>query len=92
MESKNRTFNLGRLVITPNAMDTLQPEDVQSSLARHASCDWGDCCKEDAAENEFSLDRHLRLFSVYHDRHGTKFWVITEAGRSATTVLLPEDY
>ena len=92
MESKSRTFFMGELVITPNALDALEPEDIGRSLARHASCDWGDCCKEDAAENEFSLDRHLRLFSVYHDRNGTKFWIITEAGRSATTVLLPEDY
>lgn len=92
MESKSRTFLMGELVITPNALDALEPEDIGRSLARHASCDWGDCCKEDAAENERALDRHLRLFSVYHDRNGTKFWIITEAGRSATTVLLPEDY
>ena len=92
METNDRTFYLGRLVITPNARDRLHPEDVQRCLARHACCDWGDCCKEDDAENEFALDRYLRLFSVYHDRNGTKFWIITEAGRSATTILLPEDY
>ena len=92
MEQKTRTFNLGRMVITPNALDRLNPEDVRAAVARHASCDWGDCCPEDTAENEFALDRFLRLFSVYHDRDGTKFWVITEAGRSRTTVLLPEDY
>ena len=92
METKNRTFNLGQTVATPNALETLHPEDVRKSLARHACCDWGDCCKEDTAENEFALDRHLRLFSVYHDRNGAKFWIITEADRSATTILLPEDY
>lgn len=88
----NQKFELGRTVITPNALNTLHPEDVHASVQRHAVGDWGDCCKDDAAENEFSLPRHLRLFSVYHDRQGTKFWVITEADRSATTILLPEDY
>lgn len=92
MEQKTRTFNLGRMVITPNALDRLNPEDVRAAVARHASCDWGDCCPEDAAENEYALDRYLRLFSVYRDREETRFWIITEAGRQVTTILLPEDY
>lgn len=92
MEQKTRTFNLGRMVITPNALDRLSPENVRAALARHASCDWGDCCPEDVAENEFALDRFLRLFSVYHDRDETRFWIITEADRQVTTILLPEDY
>ena len=54
--------------------------------------DWGDCAPEDAAENEFALGKYLRLFSVYHSATGEKFWVITEADRSVTTVLLPEEY
>ncbi|MCA9244414.1 MAG: hypothetical protein KDA32_10695 [Phycisphaerales bacterium] len=85
-------FPLGRTVITPNARDTLDAEDVHAALMRHARGDWGDCGSEDANENEFSLKNALRLFSVYHDRTGTKFWIITEADRSATTILLPEDY
>ena len=88
----NAKFELGRTVITPNARDTLNPEDTFSALTRHAAGDWGNCGPEDWQENEFSLPRHLRLFSVYEDRNGTKFWVITEADRSATTILLPEDY
>ena len=44
------------------------------------------------AENDFALDKYLRIFSVYHSADGTKFWVITEADRSVTTVLLPEEY
>ncbi len=92
MEKSNRTFNLGQMVATPNALASLNMEDMRTSLARHASCDWGDCGQKDAAENEFSLDKYLRLFSVYHDRNGVKFWIITEADRSATTILLPEDY
>lgn len=85
-------FNLGQTVITPNAQETLHPEDVFLSLRRHASGDWGDCCTEDAQENELSLVQGFRLLSVYQDRNGVKFWVITEADRSVTTILLPEDY
>ena len=83
---------MGQTVITPNARDTLNPEDVRLSLARHVSGDWGDVDEHDRRENELSLTNQLRLFSVYHDRNKAKFWIITEADRSATTILLPEDY
>lgn len=85
-------FELGQTLITPQARDALHPEDVLGALCRHSSGDWGDVCDEDRQENEFSLSRYLRLLSVYHDRRGKKFWIITEADRSATTVLLPDDY
>ena len=63
-----------------------------TALGRHTNSDWGDCCPEDWRENDFAVDKYLRLFSVYHDRSGTKFWIITEADRSATTILLPDEY
>ncbi len=87
-----RRFPLGWVVTTPNALETIPPEDVTKALGRHAACDWGDVGPEDREENELSLKEGFRLVSVYHDRNGVKFWVITEADRSATTVLLPEDY
>jgi hypothetical protein len=87
-----KRFTLGRLVATPNAMSTLENEDVLGALTRHAAGDWGDVSPEDWKENDLALREGFRLFSVYHDRNGVKFWVITEADRSATTVLLPEDY
>lgn len=83
---------LGRLVATPAALAALTQHDLLTALGRHVRGDWGDCCAEDAAENDFALDKPLRLFSVYHSAAGEKFWIITEADRSATTVLLPEDY
>ena len=89
MESK---FKLGQTVITRNAASTLESTEVLTALRRHSIGDWGDCCPEDRAENEYSLDKYLRLFSVYHDSKGTRFWIITEADRASTTVLLPEDY
>ena len=85
-------FALGRSVITRAAADKLHPEDVSAALARHRSGDWGELGEADREANEVSLAQGLRLLSVYHDRGGIRFWIITEADRSATTILLPEDY
>ena len=85
-------FPSGQIVITTNAQKTLHAEDVQSALARHLRGDWGDCGEEDREENELSLREGFRLLSVYHDRKNVKFWIISEADRSATTILLPDDY
>ena len=85
-------FNPGRMLITASAQRTLAGPDVAAAVVRHLAGDWGDVCDEDREENELSLKEGFRLFSVYHAADGTKFWIITEADRSATTVLLPEDY
>jgi hypothetical protein len=85
-------FPLGQIVITRNAKDRLHPADVPLALGRHASGDWGILDEDDRRANEISLAQNLRLLSVYHDRNRVKFWIITEANRSATTILLPEDY
>lgn len=92
MTKTKRTFSLGRVVATPNALNSVSREDIAKALDRHAAGDWGDCGPSDWQENELSLREGFRLFSVYHAANGVKFWVITEADRSATTVLLPEDY
>ena len=89
MEAK---FSLGLTVITPNALNTLHPEDVVAAIGRHAAGDWGEVDDEDKATNDAALKHGHRLLSAYHDRNKVKFWIITEADRSATTVLLPEDY
>ena len=90
-QSKQR-FALGQIVITPNALEQLNPADVNASLRRHAFGDWGELDPGDVQENEVSLKEGFRLLSAYKDRNGTKFWIITEADRSATTLLLPEEY
>lgn len=92
MKIEQPKFQLGRTMITPGAKDTLHPEDVLRCLRRHASGDWGECVPDDWAENDFALDKYLRIFSVYRDSAGIKFWIITEADRSATTILLPSEY
>jgi hypothetical protein len=83
---------LGRTVITAAAHAELDEDDVLHAMARHMSGDWGDVCPEDREANEMAVREGRRLVSVYKDRKGTTFWVITEADRSATTVLMPEDY
>lgn len=85
-------FPIGQILLTSNAMRTLEPEDVHAGLARHATCDWGDVCPADWEANDSALWGGGRLFSVYHGRNAVKFWIITEADRTATTVLLPDDY
>lgn len=85
-------FELGHLVATPNALACLELSDILNAVSRHLRGDWGDVDEHDRAANNFALRRGERLFSVFHAASGTKFWVITEADRSSTTVLLPEDY
>jgi hypothetical protein len=92
METQRKAFRLGQTLITPNARDTLHPDDVLQALRRHASNDWGDCGDDDWQANDLATHEGARIFSVYRDRCMNKFWVITEADRSSTTVLLPEDY
>jgi hypothetical protein len=85
-------FQLGQVVTTPNALRTLTPEDMRSGLSRHVTGDWGEIGEADRQENELALNAGFRLVSVYRAAQGGKFWIITEADRSTTTVLLPEDY
>ena len=89
---KKSRFPLGDFYVTAAVDKMLDPADISQALARHSQGDWGDVGKDDRKENELSLAEGYRLFSVYHDRHGVKFWIITERDRSATTVLLPDDY
>ena len=90
--SPGSKFEFGQTVITRNAMDQLNAEDVQICLGRHAHGDWGNLDEHDRQQNELALKDGFRLLSAYADRNGIKFWIITEADRSVTTVLLPEDY
>ncbi|MGD9689156.1 MAG: hypothetical protein AB7K52_00605 [Phycisphaerales bacterium] len=85
-------LTLGATVITPSALDALNGADIPAALRRHASGDWGDVSPDDWSENNLSVEEGRRILSAYRDARGIKFWVITEADRSATTVLLPEDY
>lgn len=86
------TFPLGQIVMTTAALRKLDPCDVKEALLRHGWRDWGDVCADDCRANDRALAEGGRLFSVYYDRAGVKFWIITEHDRRATTILLPDDY
>ena len=88
----DQKFGLGMLVATRNAHDRLTMIEIMIALRRHAWGDWGEVCREDKDANEEALREGFRLMSVYRSWAGEKFWVITEADRSITTVLFPEDY
>jgi hypothetical protein len=85
-------FQTGQLVITPTALETVPADEILTALDRHIRADWGDVTPADRDENNFSLQEGFRILSAYHTAIGEKFWLITEADRSVTTVLLPSDY
>lgn len=85
-------INLGTTAITPGALEQLDHVDIPPALRRHASGDWGDVCPDDWAANNDAALHGGRLLSQFRDCRGTRFWIITEADRSVTTVLLPHEY
>lgn len=90
-------FKLGQVVWTQAVNELIAKDEkfarfVSESLGRHALGDWGDLCEEDEKENEYSLGKYLRIFSAYDYSEGKKIWIITEADRSATTILFPDEY
>ena len=86
------SFQLGRVVITPNALDQLSPADIQLGLQRHQAGDWGELDEHDRQENDHGLRAGLRLLSSYRSAGGATFWIITESDRNSTTLLMPDDY
>ncbi len=87
-------FPLGRLVATPGALQALEANGTGCThyLERHLNGDWGDLCEEDKQANAEALEEGLRLLSAYRLEDGTKIWIITEADRTSSCVLLPSEY
>lgn len=85
-------FELGSVYATANAVASFPGETLLACLNRHAAGDWGDLDEEDQEANRSALSSGDRLLSSYRLGEGKKLWVITEHDRSATTILLPEDY
>jgi hypothetical protein len=85
-------FRLGRIVTTPNALSKLPEADMLHAIMRHQAGDWGSLDKHDWDANECALLHGGWLFSRYENSAGVKFWIITEADRSHSTILMPEDY
>jgi len=94
-QRREALFPLGQLVATPGAIEAMAPYENMALrlVGRHVTGDWGDMVDEDKASNDRALLDGSRVFSAYLLPDGeTKIWVITEADRSATTLLLPSEY
>lgn len=87
-------FSLGTTLITAGAQDAIEQasKEPYEFLVRHMRGDWGDVDEHDRRENEFSVRNGFRILSSYQLTNDVKVWVITEADRSSTTILLPEEY
>lgn len=106
--SNTARFPLGQIVATPGALELLQETGFSAAalISRHVQGDGGDLCEEDRAENEFAVTRRLRILSCYRLVDGERLaatpldkrsalptlWIITEADRSVTTLLRPDEY
>lgn len=85
-------FPLGKVVATPSVLEKVSERDINDALSRHAHGDWGIMPDEDKQSNDSAVKGGDRIFSAYRSHGGVKFWIITEWDRSATTILLPEEY
>jgi hypothetical protein len=87
-------FRLGRVVATPGALAAFERTRANPVvfLSRHLSGDWGDLDPEDRAENELSVQHGFRILSAYSLPDGSRIWIVTEADRSSTCILLPIEY
>ena len=95
MVAKNSPrFPLGQIVATPGALAVLAESGESASvfLKRHNGGDWGQICQDDKNLNDAAIEEGERLLSEYKTRLGKRIWIITEADRSVTTILLPEEY
>jgi hypothetical protein len=88
----SKVISSGDIYITPGVKDSVPSIDMNRSIMRHICCDWGDVCEEDWESNNHSAEEGARVLSSYVASNGKKFWIVTEADRSATTILLPEEY
>lgn len=85
-------FSPGRLVATRNLLEWVPKEEILRAYCRHLNCDWGNIPDSDKQHNNYALNHGGRLLSAYRSVGGIHFWIITEADRSSTTCLLPEEY
>jgi hypothetical protein len=88
-------FPLGKVVATPGALEEIERtgDSMPDLLRRHVTGDFGTVCQADWKANEDAIANGERVFSAYMLKDGkTKVWIITEADRSSTCVLMPEDY
>ena len=87
-------FSLGKVVATPGALEALKTsgEIPEKYLRMHITGNFGDLYEDDVEANQQAIIHCSRIMSAYHLKDGTKIWIITEADRSSTCILLPEEY
>lgn len=92
--NNKQKFPLGKIVATPGALETLSSsgETPASFLNRHLGGDWGDICDEDKRLNDEAVECGFRILSAFKTQKDVTLWIITEADRSSTCILLPEEY
>jgi hypothetical protein len=92
--TKSPLFRLGTPTATPGALEALAQSSQSPAdfLARHVSGDWGELCSEDRRLNNQAVRSGTRILSAYRTAKGVKIWIITEADRSSTCILLPGEY
>lgn len=88
----NPRFPIGRLVATPAAIKAAPKEVLLGFLHRHISCDWGDVTENDTRANDYAMRHDLRIISCYLTADKDRVFVITEADRSSTMVLMADEY
>ena len=90
---KRALFALGQIVATPGALELMKVHNIDGLklLSRHVTGDWGDLSEDDKKQNGYSVSRNLRILSAYGTAD-SKLWIITEADRSVTTILRPDEY
>ncbi len=85
-------LGLGRVTATPGVLEQVPKAEIFAALSRHQRGDWGDLTRQDKRANDEAFQKGGRILSAYRSREDVPFWIITEADRSYTTVLLPEEY
>ena len=85
-------FSPGRLVATHGVLEAVPREELLAAYNRHLHCDWGDLSAGDWRMNDEAVESGGRIFSAYYTSNGVKFWIITDADRLYTTILLPSEY
>jgi hypothetical protein len=83
------TVPLGKISVSDAVTSSISADEISNALHRHASRDWGDLAADDVSANEAALQHGERLLSAYVSRRGVRFWVITDADRTASKVVLP---
>jgi len=85
-------FPLGEICATASVLSKITSEDLSVALRRHVQGDWGELVRYGQADNDQRLHTGGPLASIFHSERGIEFYILTEADRSTTTILLPEEY